>query len=693
MAGRPYRSLLLSTGRLPAPYDVPSVVQQMLPPSRCSHGSAVGSHGFVAAPMERSNGEKALTGGLVSGMLALIRSSGRVVTCVGDRMAVRTSAGLGVLALLQYSDEQAARKVRRSRVGIAVVAGVIHAALVGIIVWSVVTLRDAWHGGKWDDFWRSLNNWPYLVAMGTQFSSITALAQRYSDTSRMIREAALRGDEQEAPLAAEQPTPSVDEAALLGAVRYGPLKRLRSERGAGQLALFISTLVTAIVAGIIAAFLVSSEAGMSVSLIIGGSALFFLLLSLWPLSIWLRRRRGIFVTADVMGISWKQVGWRARVKRVSWHEAQAFFIVRGGGGSANRTKETAWVLLGPDTALVWMAPHEVALHDETAHARFAALVAARTRLPLRDLSALADRMTNSTLATEQSKALSADAIAAIKAARTHPEKAEAWLSAQRSMQTNDAWLSAHTNEQPTKSSGLGWGCTAQLVLMLIIALLYAGGWGLQHYQPQYRAGLLAQIHRSKPLYQDSLAFDNGDWNISQSATNDYSFTFKDGAMHMTGTKGDDLYVWPEVEQADAAVEVTARQIGTSENEGVGLVLRTTENGSEMVTFYVTTTGQWWLYHYHFVDDNPDHEWTELDDGHSDAIRTGSGAENRLLVVMRGGRYECYVNGTFVEFYSDDDNVTPRSGHMGVFSNEGALEAVFKDFKVYPVPAPSIWSAI
>ncbi|HEX8037314.1 MAG TPA: hypothetical protein VF510_25890, partial [Ktedonobacterales bacterium] len=313
----------------------------------------------------------------------------------------------------------------------------------------------------------------------------------------------------------------------------------------------------------------------------------------------------------------------------------------------------------------------------TPHARFAALVPARTRLPLRDLSTLAERMTSTHPATEQRDAIAA----AMKAATSPQERLEVLRS------------SIGKNEPATRPTTLELGCTVQLVLVIVFAVLYAGGWGLKQYQPHYYEGMLAQIHAGKPLYHDDLTYNDDKWDMELMTSYDPGHFFKDDGYHLTTTKGYITHSWTNFQHGDAAVEVTARQIGTADSDGVGLVLRANTNGSDMVVFYLDSAGYWWLWNHHFVDGTSKHDWTNLDEGYSSAIHTSDGAQNRLTVLLRGNQYVCYINGRMVEVYRDEQHETPSAGHMGVYLNDGATEGVFTNFTVYPAPPPSIWSAL
>lgn len=610
----------------------------------------------------------------------------------------------GLLAALENGDERVARTARRWRRFIAVAVTVSCLLTVAYLGWTLFALRDAWHTGQWRYFWGQLNGiWP-LVALGARFWAVDDPFTGYVDVVRKMQEAAIKGDEQDAPIAQEYSQLSQDSSMLFGGISYGPLKRPHDGRSIGPIVLVVMGLLMAITFGAVllaVGMSAASDGARQVNEIIWGITLILLLLSIWPLVVVLRMRRGILVTADDMGVAWKQAGWRTRRRSIAWHDTRAFFVITQ-RKSTNWTKETTWVLMGSAGALAWMAPREEAAQTDTPHARFAALVASRTRLPLRDLSALADRMTNRTLIAEQRKAAIENATRIyeetkreILAARTQPEKAAAWLSTQRREQAADAVLSAHRSEQTTKKSGLGWGCTVQLVLLVVIGLMYAGGWGLEQYQPHYYEGMLAQIHASKPLYHDDLSHDDGDWPLcAPTADRPNRCSYGGQAYHLTSASGRFISAWTEPVYGNAVVEGTVRQIGTVEYDGVGLILRAFDDNTDMLVFFIhPTDGTWSLAHYHDVGGSPDDNWTAFENGSSSAIRTGQGAANDLLVVITDDRYTCYINGKVVLMYDDSEHAIPRMGHVGLYVNDGAVEGVFTDFTVYPAPAPSVWSAL
>ncbi|HEX8035703.1 MAG TPA: hypothetical protein VF510_17730, partial [Ktedonobacterales bacterium] len=544
----------------------------------------------------------------------------------------------GLLAALEQGDEQVARTARRWRRFIALAMFILCLLTVACIGWVLIELRDAWDTGRWWYFWQTVIGPFLMVTYGAPVLSVGDPFTRYADAARKIREAAIRGDEQDAPVAQENSQLYPDSNALFGGISYGPLKRPNDARGAVLVALLFVAVLIAITLGVVMLAVGVSGAGEVTTQqeeIVGGIILLLLLFSIGSLVVFLRMRRDIVVVADDIGITWKREGWRTQSRSIAWTDVRAFFVITR-QSSTHSAKETTWVLMGSSGTLTWRDPQESTSQADTPHAQFAALVAARTRLPLRDLSALANRVTSTQFTTERREAI----LAALNAAATRQEQREVLRS------------SIRKNEPATKPTTLGLGCTVQLVLVIVFAVLYAGGWGLKQYQPHYYEGMLVQIHASKPLYHDGLTYDDDKWDMEFMMPIPTGHSFKEDGFHLTTTKGYATHSWTTFEHGDAAVEVTTRQIGTTDSDGVGLALRANENGSDMVVFYVDSAGYWQLLNYHFVDSNPshNHNWSFLDGGHSKAIHTGNGAVNQLLVLMRRDQYVCYINGHMVEVY-------------------------------------------
>ncbi len=111
-------------------------------------------------------------------------------------------------------------------------------------------------------------------------------------------------------------------------------------------------------------------------------------------------------------------------------------------------------------------------------------------------------------------------------------------------------------------------------------------------------------------------------------------------------------------------------------------------GSDQIIFYVSPSGQGWsLFHYQPGHADDSDNWSYIDSGDSAAIHKGDNASNRLLLVLRGSEYLCYINGQFLA-REVDSTVTPSSpkyGYPGLFVNDDTTTGVFNDFAVYDLP--------
>jgi hypothetical protein len=159
-----------------------------------------------------------------------------------------------------------------------------------------------------------------------------------------------------------------------------------------------------------------------------------------------------------------------------------------------------------------------------------------------------------------------------------------------------------------------------------------------------------------------------------------NYYFAYNGYHLKGQNPDRLmFAYGSPTYGDVAVEVTAAQRGTAENDGVGILARVTESQDDRIAFVVMPSGDWWIARFHYTTGNPEDDWTFLYDGYSSAIHTGDGAQNQLLMILRGAVYYCFVNGRYLGSFHDY-GPTLNAGHYGVFT----------DFAVYPAPSTDIF---
>jgi hypothetical protein len=218
--------------------------------------------------------------------------------------------------------------------------------------------------------------------------------------------------------------------------------------------------------------------------------------------------------------------------------------------------------------------------------------------------------------------------------------------------------------------------------LAILLVLYCGGWGLQHLQLTRYAALPARIHVEKPLFADALATPDDNWPVGTDSSDDVTYSYVNGAYQISGDGGEAL---ANRTFGDAAVEVTVRQTFTNPNltmgqlGEIGLVVRVGGNPDHFVTFTISPLGDWALMRYEDTG-NDANGWKALALGqHSSAVHDGF-VPNRLLVLMRGSEYVCYVNDQLVAIAHDD---ALRQGRVGLWLDDNTTVGHYSQFAVYP----------
>ncbi len=173
-----------------------------------------------------------------------------------------------------------------------------------------------------------------------------------------------------------------------------------------------------------------------------------------------------------------------------------------------------------------------------------------------------------------------------------------------------------------------------------------------------------------------------------------SLAFAHGGYAINGGPDQDNYiVWRGARYADLAVAVTLREVAAHDYDIAGLVARVQGAGTgdaDKIIFDISPLGgSWELFHYQPGQGPPEDGWHYLGTGDSAAIHTGAGATNRLMLVIVGTTYLCYVNGQFVGGGVDSyaSASSPRTGYAGLFVRAPSTVAVFNDFAIYPAPSP------
>lgn len=555
---------------------------------------------------------------------------------------------------------------------------------------AVHELLVACHTGQahdWDNFW----NFGFVILRFSPFLLLTRkdvweTLDKTPERMRAARRSAREADDVVAPPA--QPQPQLLDIA--GTVNDDACElTLRRPRGTGRILMtlcgwMLVTFGTIPLLGgmfilVASFFAVGASGGSAASAsVICGVALTG---GGWLLVRQSKALARVVVHADAIGIAWRYGGMRRRWKHIEWSQALAFITLAHRSLSTYQRRDL-YALDTPAGVLCWeertQASWEKKAGDATTQRTSAyylrRLIVSHTGLPMRDISAVLDAVDTEHEAEATKSALKLP---------LGPPGSQAHLPV-------DQLFVEPAPPLPTRPPRMV--CAERFALAglsVLTLLLYAGGWGLQHNQPRYYAGLLQTIHAQQPLYQNSLAFPSGDWPTEQpSAKNgNEAYFYADGAYHLKGSDSTST-VWAVGSPVfgDAAVEATVAQRGKSGSDGVGLVLRASDSGNDFVVYYIDSSGWWYLTRYHLAGSNPDDNWHDIDSAPSDAIHTGDGATNRLLVVLRGTSFLCYINGTFVGAVNDD--ASPRSGSMGVFVNDSSTEGIFSTFDVYTAPPQS-----
>lgn len=230
---------------------------------------------------------------------------------------------------------------------------------------------------------------------------------------------------------------------------------------------------------------------------------------------------------------------------------------------------------------------------------------------------------------------------------------------------------------------------AAVVLVAILATvpLLAVSYVHNVAQPTYFATLPTRIHAKAPLFQDSLRAADGHWPVQSPTQDDYRhLAYTPNGYALSGnTTGKAVYAVKSDSYGPVAIQVTATENGIippNTNDGVGIIMRARVNiydpldASNYCTFAVNYAGEWQT----TCDDGYD-----AASGYSNAIHTGPGAANTLLVIARGNLYICYVNGEYVgQFFASSSR---SFGPVGVINFESGMQATFTDFTVWSVNAP------
>lgn len=577
-------------------------------------------------------------------------------------------------ATVSALEQPVAKLVKRSRwplrVMVIAFTGLV-LIYISLLVQAYQSLLQAWQFDSWEIYWSSVG--PVFVALPLarllEVQGHLAKSRRYRASILSARQAAIAGDDTLAPPATPPDSP-ISEELHISPDQMLRLHRPEDGRQLTYLWLGILLLVFGGVLGLIPAFVVATTwqkpGTLLVVAIVGGIAALFLIPGLILLTL-SRRKRLVHLQIDGAGLRWRQ---GRRKRRASWHEFQAFTTVHYQRKNYATSRHDVFLLDASATVVAWELSEKSTEAERSAHRCLCEQVTSHTSLRLRDL-------------TESIEKLQRDAQAARASARSDTVKSRAAsVPAIPGMPPEPANPHLSTS-RPTRKLSLG--CVGLLVLLLPALLLYPLGWAAQRYEPGFLSTLVTRVHAEQPLYQDTLAADDGEWCLQTPTKKDPEYYGYLGSAYEMGggASSDYMDCWRTTTYANYAVEVTTQQVGHDpQNDGVGMEMRLSQN--RMQVFMVDQEGYWYLWDYHDVSSSGDLNWTNVDQGYNAAIQQGDGAINRLLAIVDDHQFILYVNNVYLATETVSD--AQSSGFVGVLSYDAALPTSFTNFTVYPLPS-------
>ena len=445
-------------------------------------------------------------------------------------MVKNWQASAGALSL---SEEDVRKVERRTLIFFRSIALILTLMCVLLLAWGGWDLLVAWRTGQaedWRDFWENARSAPLFFPL-LIFFAFPSIWRLTFDGMRWViaaRQAAVSGVDARAPLAKSQPEPDMSFSFTPGS-SLGPLRWPRGLRINSWLFTLLFSMLFGLPTVVLGGLLVGTARGDEVQtlagLIVLGVASALLLLSV--LAIWrmIALTRLFSVTADDWGLQWREPGRRKR-KSIPWHEAQAFILLRHHMGT-EYARESAFALVGRAATLTWLVkPTEV----YGAHEQLAELIVARTKLPLRDITADVEAAQS---------AQDADSMTAFET-KVSAERKRAELAAHLALSRSphEPQTLAEPSVAPTSTSGapasaasVRAGCLIALAALLLPWAPQGIGWGLQQYQEGHYANLPGQVHAQQPIFEDRLAYDDGRWPVAEDNDFHQSLFYQDGAYH------------------------------------------------------------------------------------------------------------------------------------------------------------------
>ena len=413
-------------------------------------------------------------------------------------------------------------------------------------------------------------------------------------------------------------------------------------------------------------------------------------------------RRQRILAVDDWGIRWRETHWRTREQTLAWQDIATFCVQRDFTFTRlSWNYDYTYLLLGNDVSFSWVVPARANDAQRAASELLARLVVTCTQKPLLDVTASLDAAKATALLFGLSARFAADGrepvktlFAELKAARRSAQRARPGINGAPSDLAGFAGNPVDSLMRPLRLKARYYWINAALLALVAVGI--CGMWMIDQQRSDVNIRTLsARVAAETPLFSDPLSSANHAWPVQPPTTADPTgLAFAHGGYAINGGPDQDNYnVWRGARYADLAVAVTLREVAVPDYDVAGLVARVQGAGNgdaDKIIFDISPSrGFWELFHYQPGQGPPDDGWHYLGIGDSAAIHTGAGATNRLMLVIVGTTYLCYVNGQFVGGGVDSyaSASSPHSGYAGLFVRAPSTVAVFNDFAIYPAPPP------
>ena len=161
-------------------------------------------------------------------------------------------------------------------------------------------------------------------------------------------------------------------------------------------------------------------------------------------------------------------------------------------------------------------------------------------------------------------------------------------------------------------------------------------------------------YNNELVFQDDFNSNTNNW--SELSNENVSLSFKSGSYYFYHKRED--YGWTssksvKIDQSkDFEIEADITKVDGIQNNGYGIIWGRKDSDNEF-EFFISGDGSYYI---EYIEDGKTHilqNWTK-----SSAIKTGNGANNKLIVRKEGNQYKFYINGTYLmqidakPFYGD-----------------------------------------